>query len=95
MLRYFANLGPALFVIALLNFFVFANVALIIGGDAINGKIENGVYFVAGNGGLTKVSHSVWIYSYWHAISVFVTFPLGFLGMALYDRRKTKPESTE
>ena len=63
-------------VIALLNFGVFLFVAMNIGGDAINGKIEEGRYYLANHGVLTEVSHRMFVYSYIHVLSVLVTHSL-------------------
>ncbi|MBM4030406.1 MAG: hypothetical protein FJ291_01305 [Planctomycetes bacterium] len=70
----------ALFVIMIANFFSFVVVAYVIGGDAVNGHSENGRYYVSLHGADTEVSHAVFIYSYVHALSQFVTFPLGMIG---------------
>jgi hypothetical protein len=80
-------------VIALPNFIVFVIVALSIGGDALNGKIENGRYFLAYHGVYTEVSRNLFLYSKIHAISVIVTHSLFmFNGLMVYleKRRNNK-----
>ena len=71
--REIENLAPILFVVALVNFATFWVVAIFLGGDAINGKMENDHYYLANQGELTEVSRTVWLYSFWHTTSVFVT----------------------
>jgi hypothetical protein len=90
MKRHLAYIGTAVFFIAIINFALFLAIAQKIGGDAINGKVQNGRYYVSEHGKLTEVSHGVWIYSQAHAISVFITHPIGLLGGALaaYAARK-------
>ena len=88
-----ARLGPTLFVLALVNFFAFVVVALALGGDALNGKAVDGVYYLSNHGKLTEVSRGVWNYSYWHTISIFITHPLGILTMALHDRERARQQS--
>jgi hypothetical protein len=57
----------ALFVAALINFLLFIIIDLVLGGDAANGHIENGHYFLASHGKLTEVSAFVFTYSLIHA----------------------------
>ena len=65
--------------VCLTNFAVFFTAALVLGGDAINGKAEGGRYFLANHGKLTEVSREVYDYSRYHAISLFITHPIAFL----------------
>jgi hypothetical protein len=73
-------------VITVVNFLIFVAVAWYLGGDAINGKIERGRYYLFGvaaaNGGKVyhEVSEAVFIYSKWHVYSIFVTWPLLMAG---------------
>jgi hypothetical protein len=55
------------------NFLLFVGVAIYIGGDAINGKIEAGRYYVAGHGVYYEVSEAVWRYSRLHALVTIIT----------------------
>ena len=74
-------------IIAFLNFWVFWYAALILGGDAFNGRIDGGRFFVGSHGEYTEVPESVYKYSRIHVISLFVTtlagmaaaFILGFM----------------
>ena len=75
--------------VAIVNFIAFVIIAILIGGDAVNGRIDSGHYFVANHGRLTEVSASVFTYSRWHARSLFVTHPLGMIAIGwIYSRRK-------
>ena|SRR5215510_5882365 len=65
--------------IAMLNFFAFLYGDLIIGGDAINGKIDGGKFFVGDHGKYTEVTEGVYRYSRFHTLSLFVTHPLGMV----------------
>ena len=68
------------FVLALLNFFAFIVAALYLGGDAVNGKIENGHFYLASHGHYTEVSARAFAYSKRHTYSVFLTHSLAFIG---------------
>ena len=85
------KLGIILVVIGVLNFGAFFVVSMCLGGDAINGKEENGHYYLTAHGTQTEVSREVFVYSRYHAISVFITHPLAMLSMILLgnsDRNK-------
>lgn len=43
------------------------------GGDAVNGHIENGQYFLRDHGKVVEVSRAVYTYSYVHAVTVMIT----------------------
>ena len=74
----------------MVNFFIFVSIALGLGGDAINGKIENGHYFLRSHGHFTEVTSGIFIYSKWHTYSLFVTHPLAMLFGYLYHKKKSK-----
>jgi hypothetical protein len=46
--------------------------AFILGGDALNGYIEDGHYFVASHGTITEVTHIQWVYSCIHTSFMIV-----------------------
>ncbi len=71
------------------NFFAFAAVAIVKGGDALNGYTANGLYFVGEHGRFTQVTKAFFMYSQWHAYSVFVTHPAAMIAAAM-TRRKPK-----
>jgi hypothetical protein len=86
-------------VVFVLNFVCFVIVDLVIGGDAWSGKREGGRYFLWGAqpfGTMKKhheVSRQLFLYSWWHATSVLVTWPiLMFLGWRLH-RIKTAAQA--
>lgn len=66
-------------IFACVNFAVFWFIAFDLGGDAFNGKYEDGHYYLADHGRITEVSKQIWWYSRVHAISVFFTHPLALL----------------
>ena len=85
----------ALFVaITLLNFVVFVGLTLHLGGDAVNGKVESGHYYLWGYNahtrtkGYTEVSEGVYRYSRLHTYSVLVTWPLMLLGGLVLRRKR-------
>jgi hypothetical protein len=65
--------------IAILNFLLFFLIAVVIGGGAIWGKIEEGHYYVGNHGRYTEVGRLVFTYSQLHALSLCITHPLGIL----------------
>jgi hypothetical protein len=83
-----------LLVIALcfLNFAAFAVVAYFVGGDAGNGKVVEGNFYLGYKGKFTEVSEGVYAYSLWHLRSLAVTFPLSFVALFFVrieqDRRR-------
>ncbi len=68
-----------LFVVTVLNFGVWGIANSVIHGDAINGKIEHGKYYVAMKGRYTEVSPGVYLYSFVHTCTNFVLFPATIL----------------
>lgn len=64
---------------AVLNFVVFVSVTISFGGNALNGGVRNGHYFLMMGGVYTQVSRPVFIYSAIHSLSVIVTWPIGVL----------------
>jgi hypothetical protein len=76
-------------VIAILNFASFWIIAVVSGGDALNGKAEGGHYFLMSHGRYTEVSKAFFDYSAIHATSVWITHPaVIFGGTWFYLRRK-------
>jgi len=59
-----------------INFFSCMLIAKWIGGDAVNGKIVDGHYFLRDHGHYIEVSAAVFTYSLWHVRSFFVTNPI-------------------
>ena len=66
-------------VVGILNFLAFGIIATYLGGDAVNGRSENGRYFLSNHGKETEVSQGVFNYSRIHVYSVWITHPLAIL----------------
>jgi hypothetical protein len=64
------------FVFAVVNFVAFLIGSAKLGGDAVNGKMEDGRYYVADHGKLTEVTHAAFTYSRIHCYTLFITHPL-------------------
>ena len=75
-------------VVAILNFASFAGIAMKNGGDAINGKQEDGKYYLGDHGNYTEVSKAFFQYSRVHAILVWITHPVAILGAIWFVTRK-------
>lgn len=75
-----------LVLLTLVNFVVFVLVAQLIGGDALNGKIENGHFYLMQHGVYTEVSGWVFRYSELHVLSLLVLHPLAMI--AVFLRKK-------
>ncbi|NIF40978.1 hypothetical protein F3J14_08785 [Burkholderia sp. Tr-862] len=70
-------------VLVFFNFFAFWGAAVYLGGDALNGYVRDLHYFVCAHGSCHEVTHSIWTYSYWHAISSFLGIALVFMEIAI------------
>ena len=78
---------------AIVNFAAFVIGAFWLGGDALNGTVRNGHYYLGMHGlhgRLTRVSHATWIYSLLHEISVFALIVLVFAARADAWERKRR-----
>lgn len=65
--------------VGILNFVAYGVAATCLGGDAINGRAENGHYFLSSHGKQTEVSEVVFNYSRIHTYAVWITHPLAIL----------------
>lgn len=84
-----AVVARAIWVIWLVNLFTCFVGYEYFGGDALNGRVEGGRYFLSDHGRLTEVSASVFTYSWWHHASLFAMVPLTIMAWALIaDRRR-------
>ncbi|HEX5823950.1 MAG TPA: hypothetical protein VFY18_05750 [Candidatus Limnocylindrales bacterium] len=72
----------AAIVVGFINFFWFFAESAALGGDALNGNVRAGHYFVGSHGSYTEVSEAAWTWSRVHGISVFITHPIAIAGMA-------------
>jgi hypothetical protein len=70
--------------LAMANFFAFFVGSLYLGGDALNGFVRAGHYFLCEHGHCVEVSEALWRYSYWHAITAFGGILLVFAEIALF-----------
>ena len=68
-----------LFWLSILNFVVFAAIAVSLGGDALNGTLRDGHYFLMEHGTYTEVGRPVFIDSTLHTLSLFITQPTGIV----------------
>ncbi|HEX4737354.1 MAG TPA: hypothetical protein VH331_07320 [Allosphingosinicella sp.] len=63
---------------AIANFAAFVIGTFWLGGDALNGAVRGGHYFLGMHRHFRQVSHATWLYSLLHEISVFALFVLAF-----------------
>jgi len=82
--------------LAAANLVAFVVAANMLGGDAIRGLSTHGRYFLGKATHLTEVSQTVFLYSQWHAISVFVTLPIAIaLLSGMMNTRMARPASND
>ena len=78
--RLLSKLAAVVTVVGLLDFVSFLIGASYLGGDAVNGKIDGGRYYLYGpyHGmkAYHEVSQAVFDYSRWHAYSLIIIWPL-------------------
>jgi hypothetical protein len=74
-------LALAAVVVGFANFFWFMIESTRLGGDALNGFVRDGQYFVTSRGSATEVDRATYEWSRFHSVSVFVTHPLALAGM--------------
>jgi len=72
--------------IGILNFLAFGITATGLGGDAVNGRSENGHYYLSSHGKKTEVSEAVFNYSRIHVYSVWITHPLAMVAGLILSR---------
>lgn len=64
------------FAVAIINFVAFMIGSAALGGDALNGTSEGGLYYVSDHGKRTEVSAAAFTYSRLHGFSLLITHPL-------------------
>lgn len=74
------------FAIAFINFASFWVMAVLLGGDALSGKVVDGQFFLGNRDQYTQVSEAIYEYSLWHTRSTWITHPLGLLAGYIYYR---------
>jgi hypothetical protein len=65
--------------LAILNLAVYIAVAVTLGGDAVNGHVESGRYFLSMHGNLTEVSRQVFEFSRWYTYLLWLHFGIAFV----------------
>jgi hypothetical protein len=79
------------FIVAAVNFVAFLIGTAALGGDAVNGKVKGGRYYVSNHGKLTEVSKAAFTYSRFHVYTLFVTHPMAILCALLsYSPRRSR-----
>ncbi len=73
---------------ALVNFFTFWIGVVLLGGDAVNGRIQNGHYFLRSHAHLQEVSAGIFIYSEIHCISAMVGMVATMLAVVWFKSRR-------
>lgn len=63
------------------NFFSFIAETQRLGGDALNGYVRDGHYYVSNHGRVREVTPEQWEHCRTHSLSVFASHPLAMLGM--------------
>jgi hypothetical protein len=82
MTRWLPWLALLAVIVGFVNFFWFIAESRTLGGDALNGFVRGGSYFVVEHGTATEVSRSTWEWSRIHGASIFITHPLALAGLA-------------
>lgn len=77
----------AFFWLTVINFAAFVIGTFVIGGDALNGEIREGHYFVGSHNDLKEVSRTAYWYSFVHALSAFTSMPVALAIAALARSR--------
>jgi hypothetical protein len=76
-------------ILALANFVTFWFAAVFLGGDAVNGKIENGYCFLRNHGHLREVSRAMFLYSRIHCISAMAGLFILVLVVVQFNYRRS------
>jgi len=72
------RIAAVLVALAAINFLAYVTGAIYLGGDAINGRVVDGRYFVMSHGKYTEVSRAAFDYSRYHT---YVTWALHAVAM--------------
>jgi hypothetical protein len=88
--RFLRKLCAIVMVVCFSNFLLFLAGTFYLGGDAVNGKVDGGRYYLwgvhGGTKGYTEVSQAVFNYSRWHVYTLMVTWPLMILAALACER---------
>jgi hypothetical protein len=74
----------AAFILGIANFLWFFVESQSIGGDALNGYVRDGHWFVGSHGAYREVPEGTWMWSRVHAISLLITHPLAIGAAAVF-----------
>jgi hypothetical protein len=83
--------GTILFVVGFLNFVAFFVICSYLGGDAGNGHVADGHYFLGNHGAVIETTRGIFEYSRFHVRSLFVTHPLALFGVWLAFGMRQRP----
>ncbi len=72
-------------IIAILNFLLFMVITQNQGGSALNGKVENGHYYLGEHGHYTEVSQAVYLLNQAYEIITLAAFGVTFLIGVIYS----------
>lgn len=78
------------FIVAVVNFVAFLIGVAALGGDAVNGAMEGGRYYVSDHGKRTEVSEAAFTYSEVHFCTLLVTHAMAMIcGLVCYEQKKS------
>ena len=84
------KLGVILALLGVANYAAYFLIAILLGGTAARGEVREGHYFLSGGGDRTEVSAAVFRYSLLHDRSIWITQPLGIIGVVLFGAAKSE-----
>jgi hypothetical protein len=79
-----SKICKTIFYVCWVNFLLFGVISVLIGGDALNGRVEDGHFYLGGGGENVEVHCFVFVYSKLHAIVTIGLFPLTMLASLVY-----------
>ncbi len=79
--------------ITLINFTIYTVIAIIIGGDAVNGYARDGHYFLRLGGYINEVGYPLFLYSKIHTYILITNYALFLLFMVYYYIKKGSAKS--
>jgi len=77
------------------NFLLYVIIAESIGGDAINGKVDVGRYYLGRHGGYREVSHAVFTYSKLHTYVLWAHYLLFFITGAVLEIKERRDRAKQ
>ncbi|HEY1890117.1 MAG TPA: hypothetical protein VGG63_06905 [Steroidobacteraceae bacterium] len=70
--------------VVVINFAAFMAGLLYLGGDAMNGYVRAGHYFLCAHSQCVETSRAIWRYSYWHTLTALGGIALVIAETALF-----------